>query len=257
MSGYEYKIDESLDESKGNQNYGANSSGQNYKNRSKSIWSWDEQGNVKVGEICYNSILNKCSYEAEGCSRLHSDLHFHWQISKHDSEWINLPKPLVIELEVAYCDPNNDGIDLSKVEIKKLSEISDILGTPSWKLNFDTFLLKSEKKSIHSRRLCTEKIVGKKLPSNKYIWYFLDAKKRWIEYGKYDSQTHFGSETNSEHIEFEFKKYLCNNRKNTMLFQYQMMTYRIDFDSMDQTNLKSQVKRKARRRPELDVKYKY
>lgn len=223
-------------------------------NKSKSTWSNNEQGNSEIPEICYSSVEDTCSDEAKGCQRLHSNRHYHWQVKEPFGYWLNLPKNQVDCLELAFCDPSKDGINLPLLDVEEvefsLDTLKDIMGNGSWRSNFQDMTLAdpSNRRVLKLRRLCSEKIDGKPVKPGPYLWYFLDKNKKWVKYGNVDTarEKNLVCNITSSDIENLFNE----NPSQTIHFQNTQYQYTLDFETMMQRNISTNVCRDVRRRPQ-------
>ncbi|CAL4087953.1 unnamed protein product, partial [Meganyctiphanes norvegica] len=222
----------------------------------QTIWANHAHGDTQIPEICFYSVYSKCRNEDVGCSRLHSLLHFHWQISKTGKSWVNLQINQILELETAYCNPFKNYVDFVNIDLTKderYNLLFQLLGRDSWNADFSDMTVRNSKNNIRLmlRRLCSERIEGSEKESNTFAWYFKDQNVKWIPYGKVDS---FGndflkSQVDSNDIEKTFRR---NGFKGTMQFSNSVYQYLINFDNMLQINMGTKVEREIRRRPQLD-----
>ncbi|CAL4186496.1 unnamed protein product, partial [Meganyctiphanes norvegica] len=222
------------------------------------IWANYPHGDTQVSEICYYSVESKCRNEDIGCTRLHSINHFHWQISNKRKTWLNLHINQILELEKAFCSPNENNADLANIDLSQdeiYNNLFQLLGRDSWNADFSDMTVSNSNNTIHFmlRRLCSERIAGSEKDSNTFAWYFKDQNNKWIPYGKVDSlgKDFLKSQVDSNDIERTFR---LNGFKGTMKFSNSMFQYLIDFDNMFQINMGTKVKREIRRRPRLDSK---
>lgn len=220
----------------------------------QTLWSHHLQGDAPVLEICYYSVESMCKYEGSGCQRLHSTQHFHWQVTEQGNRWFNLRPNQVTCLERSFCDPSQDGVDLPRLDPATLERsvigLFILMGRDTWQANFKAMNLSnsSKSKTLQIRRLCTETISGQIIQPTNFIWYFLDKNQKWVKYGNVDTvgETTLVSSATSDDIEKHFKQ----NPSVPMSFQNSSFTYILDFNTMMQTNQKTNVSREVRRRPE-------
>ncbi|XP_063601026.1 protein mono-ADP-ribosyltransferase PARP12-like [Penaeus indicus] len=224
----------------------------------KTYWTQDVQGNVAVPEICYYSVEGMCRDEGSGCKRLHSSEHFHWQVMKQNEYWYNLPEQQVITLERSFCNPDEDCVDLPRLDPTHLRASARglliLMGRDTWTASFSSMSLTNSSKSqiLKIRRLCTQYIDGQEIKPSNFIWYFLDIKKNWVQYGLSDTtgETNLIVNATSKDIEREYRQ----NPASTYSFKSTAFHYVLDFKSMTQTNQKTNVVRQVRRRPEPHLK---
>ncbi|XP_064108035.1 protein mono-ADP-ribosyltransferase PARP12-like isoform X2 [Macrobrachium nipponense] len=228
------------------------------KSEQRTVWSHDYHGDIMVAEICYYSVETRCRNETNGCQRIHSTLHFHWQVSEHGTNWFNLSRPLVEALEYSFCSVDNDDVTLPRLDPSKLESslkgLFALMGRDKWKANFAAMILHNSdcSKIMYLRRLCTETINGKDIPPNTYQWYFLDKNSKWVEYGNVDTagETNLVSSVTSKDIEKHYRQ----NPGTPLNFRNASYNYKIDFVVMKQTNLNTNVSREVRRRPQQHLK---
>lgn len=228
------------------------------KSEQKTVWSHDYHGDTMKAEICYYSVESRCRNETSGCQRVHSTLHFHWQVSEQGTNWLNLSRPLVEALEYSFCSVDNDDVALPRLDPGKLEPslngLFALMGRDKWKANFAAMILHNSdcSKIMYLRRLCTETINGKDIPPSKYQWYFLDKNSKWVEYGNVDTagETNLVSSVTSKDIE----KHYSQNPGTPLNFRNASYNYKIDFVVMKQTNLNTNVSREVRRRPQQHLK---
>ncbi|XP_064107964.1 protein mono-ADP-ribosyltransferase PARP12-like isoform X3 [Macrobrachium nipponense] len=225
----------------------------NKKKKIRTFWSTQANGEVNIVEICYNSVESTCPSETSGCQRLHSLEHYHWQMSENGSNWLNLQMHQVKALERAFCDVNNDGIEMPRVDPSHQVSLLKKLGRDTWTADFTTMKIVNSSKTIsfQIRRLCTETVPGKVIDAAVNVWYFLDKQQNWVEYGKVDSvgETNLVVSLASDAIEKEFLK----DSTASIQFKNSKFTYTLDFKSMAQTNTQTQVTREVRRRPQIHL----
>lgn len=224
----------------------------------KTYWAQDVQGNVAVPEICYYSVEGMCRDEGSGCKRLHSSEHFHWQVMKQNENWYNLPEQQVITLEHSFCNPAEDGVDLPRIDPTHLKASARglliLMGRDTWSADFKTMMLTNSSKSqiLKIRRLCTQYIDGQEIKPSNFLWYFLDIKKNWVQYGLSDTTGEAKLIVNATSKDIE--KHYRQNPASTYSFKSTAFHYVLDFTSMTQTNQKTNVVRQVRRRPEPHLK---
>nr|XP_053657482.1 protein mono-ADP-ribosyltransferase PARP12-like isoform X3 [Cherax quadricarinatus]XP_053657483.1 protein mono-ADP-ribosyltransferase PARP12-like isoform X3 [Cherax quadricarinatus] len=220
----------------------------------RTLWSHYLQGDVSVPEICYYSVEEMCKYEESGCQRLHSTQHFHWQVNDQGNRWLNLRQDQVTCLEQSYCNPSHDGIDLVRLDPATLNisvrGLLILMGRDVWHADFKAMNLtnSSKTRTLPIRRLCTEAVSGHVIKPANFIWYFLDANNKWVKYGNVDTEgkKHLISSLTTDDIEKHFKQ----NTTGNLPFRNSKFIYCLDFNTMTQTNLNTNVRRAVRRRPE-------
>ncbi|XP_068215071.1 protein mono-ADP-ribosyltransferase PARP12-like isoform X2 [Palaemon carinicauda] len=229
----------------------------NIKQKIRTCWSTQAYGDVNVAEICYNSVEGLCSNETTGCQKLHALEHYHWQMSENGSNWLNLQTHQVKALESAFCDVNNDGVEMPRVDPSNhqgpASSLLKKIGREALTADFKTMKLVNSTNTIsfQIRRLCTEVVPGKVIDAATHVWYFLDKQHNWVEYGKVDSlgETNLVVSLTSDDIEKQFRK----DSSTAIQFQNSKFTYTLDLQLMIQTNLQTQVGREVRRRPQIHL----
>lgn len=224
----------------------------------KTLWAQDIQGNVAVPEICYYSVEGMCKYEGSGCKRLHSSEHFHWQVMKQNENWYNLPEQQVITLERSFCNPAEDGVDLPRLDPTHLKASARglliLMGRDTWSADFKLMTLtnSSQSQTLKIRRLCTQYIDGQEVKPANFLWYFLDIKKNWVQYGLTDTTGETDLVVKATSIDIE--KHYRQNPASRCSIKSSKFTYILDFQSMTQTNQRTNVAREVRRRPEPHLK---
>lgn len=173
---------------------------------------------------------------------------------------MNLRHNQVTCLERAFCDPEQDGVDLPRLDPASLdmslNGLLILLGRDIWHAHFSdtasftsfTLTNSSKTQTREVRRLCTEVIPGKTTAPILNAWYFLDKNKKWIKYGKVDTvgKTNLISSATSDDVE----KHFLQSPTVPLTFKNSTFTYTLDFKTMKQTNLMTNVQRTVRRRPE-------
>lgn len=223
-----------------------------YKNLTK--WSYYHDGDVEVPEICVYSIDNRCSFEDRGCLRLHAKCTSQWQVL-YRSAWCNFRNFHSIEIEDAFEDVNQSGVQLTPVNPSKLGsagkDMYKILGNDLWEIDFEQMRVKninSTNVSYKIRRLSTQSsALSNSSKATTFVWYFLDTNKKWIKYGENDSTQN--NENISSIISDEIEKYFCSNGSPQLKFNTSKFQYILDIKSMQQTNLVTKTVRLVRRRP--------
>ncbi|RXG72295.1 Poly [ADP-ribose] polymerase 12 [Armadillidium vulgare] len=230
----------------------------------KTMWSHDLMGDVKISEICYESVEGYCPYEESGCWRLHSTYHFYWQIKaslgKKDV-WVNLTEEQVLALEKAFCDPCTSKVDVPilnplAIRVSEKGLLIILKGRSKWEANFDTMKINLVGKSdtLDLRRVCTDKTAKETPEPCVFKWYFIDKHGKWIEYGNIDStgEEKLKCNIDSDFIENEYVK----NPLGTITFKSQAFSYILDLATMTQKNQGTNVVRAVRRRPQIHFKEK-
>lgn len=260
----------------------------NSKESQKTMWAYEFRGDVRVGEICYNSVESLCVNETLSCDRLHCSFHFHWQIKSNAPQfnyWVNLSTDFVIALEKAFCDPSIDKLILPSLDPASLPIITKGLiiilkGKTRWEADFDTMELveihrkdsakqtsenispvSSTKDGIGStnlpilerlklRRLCTQR------PSNSGHHIPAPSIFNWYFLDKCNNWIEYGQidSTGKENIRCNLTSKDIENaynlKQNSIInFQSASFNYTLDLLKMKQTNLKTQVQRDVKRRP--------
>ncbi|KAK7082352.1 Poly (ADP-ribose) polymerase [Halocaridina rubra] len=205
----------------------------------------------EIPEICYNSVEGICNY-INGCKRLHLNRHYHWQAKEPLGSWLNFPDNIVTFLEVSFCDPVKDGVDLPALneEIECSADyLSDIMGKDSWYCHFKDMTLAdpSGRRILKTRRLTSELVDGKLPKPSAYAWYFLDKHNNWVKYGDVDTtgEKQFMCNINSSEVEKLYQR----NPSQSIFFKNVQYQYSLDFTTMIQQNLSTNVVREVRRRP--------
>ncbi|XP_066956930.1 protein mono-ADP-ribosyltransferase PARP12-like isoform X2 [Macrobrachium rosenbergii] len=220
----------------------------------KTVWSHYLHGDVDTCEICYKSVEDTCPFEKNGCKRLHSTNHFHWQFSLDGSHWFNLRADQVKCLEQAYCDPSKDSVKLPRLNPATLEQslktLFTIMGHASWSCNFPfmTMTNSSGTQTLHLRRLCTETVPNVTLKPSTYVWYFCDQNKQWVLYGNADTlgNNNLACNISSEVIEAQYS----SSQATSLSFSNSHFNYILDFNSMSQINQSTGKCRQVKRRPE-------
>ncbi|KAK3545033.1 hypothetical protein QTP86_033231 [Hemibagrus guttatus] len=172
-------------------------------------------------EICRSFLRGNCKY-GDKCFRVHFGLPYKWELEV-DGVWIDLPDREVIEKD--YCDP------------------AKIHSEPVW---FDTM-----KQGEHRvRRLSTVSSVIEPSFSytTKWIWYWEDEYKKWIQYGSI-KEMHRLSSITCEDLEKSYLRFLEDNSHDVVKFTAAKHCYELNFKTMRQRNALSSTERTVRRRP--------
>ncbi|XP_068218015.1 protein mono-ADP-ribosyltransferase PARP11-like [Palaemon carinicauda] len=223
-----------------------------YKNLTK--WSYYHDGDVEVPEICVYSIDNRCSFEDRGCLRLHAKCTSQWQVF-HKSVWCNFRNFHSIEIEEAFEDVTQTGVQLTPVNPSKLGnagkDMFKILGNDLWEVEFEQMWVKnlnSPNITYKIRRLSTQSAaLSNSSKATTFVWYFLDVNNKWIKYGENDSTKN--TENTSSITSEEIEKCYNSNRLDQIKFSTSKFQYILDMESMQQTNTVTNNVRPVRRRP--------
>ncbi|KAB7501409.1 Poly [ADP-ribose] polymerase 12, partial [Armadillidium nasatum] len=211
----------------------------------KTRWAYDLDGDVKINEICFDSVESYCANEESGCDRLHCTAHFYWQVKFQQVgssyTWFNFSEKQAIALEKAFCNPSNLKTQLPVVDptSSKKGLLVVLKGRSLWEADFQTMKISlvGGKEILEIRRLCSKACVFK--------WYFLDINKDWIEYGCKDFTGNLPHSTiNSADIENVY-----NNKGITVDFNVKNCNYTLFLNKMTQKNLQTGIVRNVRRRP--------
>ncbi|XP_045581072.1 protein mono-ADP-ribosyltransferase PARP12 [Procambarus clarkii] len=214
----------------------------------ESLWTMNSNGDVRVPEICYDSVEGLCNQENIGCYRLHATRHYQWQVREEDGRWQNLQDTQVMALERAYCDP---ALEKALVPPPNPSTyrpppgyLLQIMGGDTWTSHFDTMTMtNSSGEILWLRRLCTEEKDEVDVKARNYVWYFLSGDKEWIPYGA--PHNNLISSVNWVDIENSYRE-----GTKVMNFSTDKYSYSIDFATMTQTNDETGSQREVRRRPQ-------
>ncbi|KAK7074621.1 hypothetical protein SK128_028417 [Halocaridina rubra] len=226
--------------------------------QSKCHWTYHLIANVKVAEICSDSVNGVCENENIGCPRLHSKLHYHWQILGQDKNWYNLQPSQITSLEMVFCDPSKNSVNLTQTHtaiLEKHTEgLAAVLGNSIWQADFDTMKLTNNNNNVTlmMRRLCSQSTSAKNPKESSYSWYFLDINDKWIEYGQYDTTRNAKMKSNVFSSEIEARYF--QNSFGQMNFTTGSYNYILNFSTMEQVNQSTNQRRKVRRRPQPHLK---
>ncbi|XP_066956488.1 dentin sialophosphoprotein-like isoform X3 [Macrobrachium rosenbergii] len=215
-----------------------------------SLWSHNLEGDVRVAEICYDSVVGSCPREQHSCARLHSTRHFHWQVSEENYSWLNLQPFQVMCLERSFCNPALDSVSLPPLDKSELEPSKAFLlllmGEDVWTANFQGMVMlnSDETRILYLRRLCTEIIPGITINPSIYHWFICDDDGVWTEYGENEDGEEDGY-INSEVLEYQ---YMINPNAYAQ-FTLSDGEYNLDFSTMTQTSLSTQEVHNVRRRP--------
>ena len=221
---------------------------------SQAVWAYHRTGSVDIPEICRFSVEDVCQYEGQGCRRLHSSQPFHWQVHKSAGQdsWFNLPAPLVICLEVAFCDPAKNGVKLPSLDPAQQRRLKDVLDQDMWYANFEAMVLTNSdySKMLGLRRLCVQTgAAPQHAKARTFNWFFCDVRGRWVKYGQVDSTGQGSHKSSITSKDIEAHYLACPDQPFS--FRISQFTYLINFGAMTQTNQTTRVQRPVRRRPEL------
>ncbi|XP_064092682.1 protein mono-ADP-ribosyltransferase PARP12-like isoform X3 [Macrobrachium nipponense] len=206
------------------------------------VWSYHLKGDIRIKEICYQSVENRCPLEESGCQRLHSTHHFHWQFSEDNRQWFNLRPAQVLCLEHAFSNPERTSVTLPRLDPamldSSLMSLYHVMSRETWSASFHAMKLRSllSSRELFLRRLQTESVENVKvLKGSTYCWYFLNDHQKWELYGNRSSgeDADFTSNISSEEIEH---RYLSKPRGH-FLFPDSAPNYILDFSKMIQINM--------------------
>ncbi|CAL4060557.1 unnamed protein product, partial [Meganyctiphanes norvegica] len=233
---------------------------QKYYNRRQTVWAFFECGDVNKEEICYYSVEGICRFESGGCPRLHSNNHFHWQVSRNGINWINFQPHQSDHFERQFCDPAIEEGDLLPVDYSKDGDSVDILKKIIlrdylWTVDFLEMKIETSNRSRFLRRLCTEKKIFPEVPSHTFIWYCLIDGKCYVCIDRLIKKKEFNSQNQeiSELIENRYIKYIKDDKHKIMCFKD--MSFYIDFKKMQVKITNNKTIMKLRRRPMIDSEY--
>ncbi|XP_068240883.1 uncharacterized protein [Palaemon carinicauda] len=126
--------------------------------RKRTLRSYYFEGNVENPEICIESLNFHCPDDRDGCSSLHAEKRWQWQIL-HNNEWYNLLQRQSDLLERSFqivdkeqvvipaLDPSNSG--------QHGKELMDLLGEYNWRADFQQMVITqvNGEAIFHLRRL--------------------------------------------------------------------------------------------------------
>ncbi|XP_037802314.1 uncharacterized protein LOC119596978 [Penaeus monodon] len=201
------------------------------------------QGSHQIPEICYKSVSGTC--EVAGCSRLHSKIHFHWQVTNDCEIWYNFPEKYVLFLEQHFCNPENNLTILQRLDDSCHDRgLLSILKCHIWEIGFKYtqwdnncayIPIVCQNMEYYIRRLCTEREPTQKLRANRFIWYFQNDLQKWCTF----------DHTNNMRLEDAYQE----NPKGNVTIWANVAIYRVDFSEMNQKNVSTKKIRDIRRRP--------
>ncbi|XP_068236331.1 protein mono-ADP-ribosyltransferase PARP12-like [Palaemon carinicauda] len=219
--------------------------------KSVTINSTDLIGDVAVPEICVFSVDDKCLNKKSGCRYLHAKSLFHWQVEKGE-KWYNLRVFQSKKLETAYRDPYQGSVEVPAIDQSKLEdhskELLKVLGTNTWKADFQSMTMVDRDRTLKVRRLSTQSSTVFKHPkATVFEWYCQDDQGKWIKIGKGDvtGRQHHICNISSEDAE---KQYL-SDPLSSMLICTDEDRYKLEFSRMVQVNMLTGEEREIRRRP--------
>ncbi|XP_064107836.1 protein mono-ADP-ribosyltransferase PARP12-like isoform X1 [Macrobrachium nipponense] len=225
---------------------------------SKSQWAHQQKGDVKIPEICFYSVESSCKFETTGCDRLHAKQHYCWQVCKNLGSWLNLQPEQAKCLELAFCDPNEDGVTVPVVDDSKSEfpndALLDVMGRSTWTADFQLMKLRCSSlgETLQLRRLCSQIVPECSLKANEYHWYFKDINGKWILYGQYDSTKKPGMSSNITSRDIE--KQFLENPFVKIHFHTECYKYVLDCSKMTQVNQNTKKCRDVRKRPKPHFK---
>ncbi|XP_047479794.1 zinc finger CCCH-type antiviral protein 1-like [Penaeus chinensis] len=201
------------------------------------------QGSHQIPEICYKSVSGTCA--VAGCSRLHSKIHFHWQVTKDCDTWYNFPEKTVHFLEQHFCNPESNFIILQRLDDSCHDRgLLSLLKCHNWDIGFKYTQWDNncayipifyQDMKYHIRRLCTERNPTKNLRANRFIWYYQDDLQNWCPFDF----------PNNKSLEDAYEE----TPKGNVIIQTGVAKYRVDFSKMNQENVSTKKIRDIRRRP--------
>ncbi|XP_063601361.1 protein mono-ADP-ribosyltransferase PARP12-like [Penaeus indicus] len=207
------------------------------------VWSHLPEGSPQIPEICYKSLSRTC--EVTGCPRLHSEIHFHWQVTEDFDTWYNFPKKHVTFLEKQFCNPENNLVNLQRLDRSCQNKgLLSLLKCHPWKIVFNftqwdnncaCIPIIYRDKEYYIRRLCTERNPTQKLRANRFIWYFQDDSQKWRPFDL----------TDNKRLEDAYQQTPDGN----CTMQIGVARYIVDFRKMNQKNVSTTTIRNIRRRP--------
>lgn len=224
----------------------------------KSRWAHQQKGDVKIPEICFYSVESSCKFETTGCDRLHAKQHYCWQICKNLCSWLNLQPEQAKCLELAFCDPNEDGVTIPVVDDSKHEfpneALLDVMGRSTWTADFQLMKLRCSSlgETLQLRRLCSQIVPECSLKANEYHWYFKDINGKWILYGQYDSTKNPGMRSSITSRDIE--KQSLENPSAKIPFHTGCYKYFLDCSKMTQVNQNTKQCRDVRKRPKPHFK---
>lgn len=209
----------------------------------RTVSSHDSQGNPEIREICYKSVSRACHDTV--CPRLHSEIHFHWQVTADFKTWFNFPQNIVLFLEDQFCDPEYDFLVLPQLgDSCSNRDLLHLLKNKRWEIafkytewfdNHPLIPLQYQHNKLHIRRLCTEKCPSQKIRANTFTWYYKSDLEEWVSYDVY----------NIKQLEHAYQ----SNPKEVVTIHAASFEYKVFFTSMTQVNVKTKGTRRIRRRP--------
>ncbi|XP_068231333.1 uncharacterized protein [Palaemon carinicauda] len=227
--------------------------------RKRTLRSYYVEGNVENPEICIESLNFHCPDDRDGCSSLHAEKRWQWQIL-HKNEWHNLLQRQSDLLERSFqivdkeqvvipaLDPSNSG--------QHSKELMDLLGEYNWRADFQQMVITqvNGEAIFHLRRLSTPSSGKLKNKYSSDFKWFRHENESWVEFGQCvdihsDSTTESGlPETTSHEIEKQYQK----NQSRYMTVNVLNFKAKLDFFKMELTYKKSKKVISVRRRPKND-----
>lgn len=215
--------------------------------------SISHKATVNKGKTVVSSTKESRRKHEKTGSRRPCSQRYSWQVSDGGTTWMNLYRSQVTRLERAFCDPSQDGVDLPPLHSDTLGtqfkDLFALLGSYPWRADFKAMSLTnlSIAKTLQILRWCGGTVTGQSVRSPKFLWYFRDPNGKWIKYDDVDTlgKDDLVSNITSDDIE----KHFLGNPSIPMSFQNSKYSYRIDFNTMTESNLDSGVCQKVTRRP--------
>ncbi|CAG0898299.1 unnamed protein product [Darwinula stevensoni] len=230
--------------------------------RRKVFHADEDDGEVEVPEVCIFLLNDRCLDGERGrCKRLHAGMPYHWQVKNPvTNKWINLSKNQSFRLEQNFADPSKvkvqlDSFTSEEVHLTKRSQLRSLFQDESYEVDLNE--VKNEGMKLRNmqtqaimdiRRLSTESHVmtGGKKHSTIWCWYFLDKSGKWMEYGSTTAEHNSFSNLKSADIE---KQFCTVQGSGCIAFSTNKFKYEVNFQTMKQKNLMTNVQRDIRRRP--------
>ncbi|MGH0134151.1 UNVERIFIED_CONTAM: hypothetical protein FKN15_029284 [Acipenser sinensis] len=151
--------------------------------------------------------------------------HYQWML--HDgSQWLNLNHDSVIETH--FCQPGAQGIALFTLDYGRIF------------LDFDKMEIQGGQMTPYRQTSLSQD------ETEEYLWYFFEN-RHWHEYGSQGSSKTKASVT-SRDIEQQYQM----NPQGSCKFTAGNVAYSLNFSAMTQSNLRTGMQRRARRRPKYN-----
>lgn len=194
--------------------------------------------------ICTDYITGICQ-QGSKCDTHHCPLPYHWQYRLSLEGWKSFSTEDNRKIEDLYCDPKNDIITSTEIDliVKSYREtITSSRRTDAVKVDFESMTIQKSYHRADLRRLSTQSYIKEQGSlATQWRWYRKEESGDWVKYGEEN-----GSDPKQEELESSFLR-----RDGNYNYKRNGQEFRLQFylNPMCEKSFKPYSKKIVRRRP--------